>query len=158
MALADILTRIRSQVAGAAGVSAAQAHIGVRWADDESTFRALFRDAGNNRLHGWMVTRRSTDEEIEGLRNLTRRHHRFEIIGLYSVDDSGAGTTMPSESEFNLVVEAVMTALRTDITLDGAAENSGPPDLVAFEHRVVRGVLCHYATIELEATERVTYA
>jgi hypothetical protein len=158
VALADILARVRSQVAGAAGVSAAQCHLGIRWADDEATFRALFRDAGNSRLHGWMVTRRSTDEEIEGLRNLTRRHHRIEVVGLYSVDDSGAGTTMPSESEFTTVVEAVMTALRTDITLNGTAENSGPPDLLAFEHRVVRGVLCHYATIELEATERTTYA
>jgi len=158
VALADILARVRSQVAGAAGVSAAQCHLGIRWADDEATFRALFRDAGNSRLHGWMVTRRSTDEEIGGLRNLTRRHHRIEVVGLYSVDDSGAGTTMPSESEFTTVVEAVMTALRTDITLNGTAENSGPPDLLAFEHRVVRGVLCHYATIELEATERTTYA
>ena len=157
MALADILTRIRADVAGAAGVAAAQAHLGIRWADDEATFRSLFRDAGNNRLHGWMVTRRATDEEIEGLQNLTRRHHRIEIAGLYSVDDSGAGTSMPSEVEFDAVIEAVMTALRTDITLNGEAENSGPPDLLDSGHRVVRGVLVHYCTIELLCTERVTY-
>ena len=157
MPVNTIIDAVRTLVAAATGVSSSQVHDGIRHATDEATFRSLFEDAANNVLHGWMVSYGGTAEEVEGHRNLNVAEHEIVIIGVYSVDDPGSGTSMTSEVTFRTAVENVRTELRQNITLTSTAMNSDPASVETFEHRVIRGVLVHYVDIRLLARERLQY-
>lgn len=159
MPLATILDAVRTLVAAATDTPASQVHDGVRWAKDEAAFRALFRDSANSRAHAWMVTWDGASEEyVDGsMTNLSRSHHRVRIVGLYAIDDSGAGTSMGSEVAFRTIVENVRDTLRGDFTLTSTCEQATAPECTTFEVRVIRGVTCHFAEIEIDAVERQSY-
>ena len=154
MSLAGIITAVAGLVTTGSGV--VNVHNGVRWADQESVFRTLLRDATNGRIHCWFVNRRGETEAVTGTNNLTIIEHSVRVEGFYAVDDPGSGTSMTSEVAFRSVHESVLLKLRTSWTLSGSAMNSKVR--VAEEgHRVLRGVLCHYIEIEVLAQERTSY-
>ncbi len=159
MPLANILAAVRTEVAAATDTPASQVHDGVRWAANEAEFRALFRDAGNSRAHAWMVTWDGASEEyVTGsMTNLSRSRHRIRIVGVYALDDPGSGTSMTTEVAFRTIVENVRDQLRGNFTLTSTCEQATAPECTVFEARTIRGVLCHYAEIELEAVERQSY-
>lgn len=159
MALADILTWVRGEVAAATGTTAAQVHDGIRWAKSEAEFRSLFRVAATGRVHGWMVTWDGADEEYRtgSVTNLSRRTHSIRCVGVYALDDPGSGTTMTSELAFRVVVEAVCDRLRGKFDAGGNAEQVSAPEVAIFEPRTIRGVLVHYTEIVFEVVERKDY-
>jgi len=157
VSLNTILAQVRSYVATAVGATV-PVHDGIRWAASESDFRALFRDSVNGRLHGWQVSWGGAEEEVDGLLNLNLRTHTVIIQGIYAVDDPAVGTSMTSEVAFRGVVESVCTQLRGNFTIAGEAMNATPPEVAAFEPRIIRGVLCHFSEVRFEAIERLSYA
>lgn len=157
MPLNTILAQVRTLVGAAAGIGTDRVHDGIRFANDETTFRALFRDAAGSRLHGWMVSYAGADEDLDGLNNLSIRTYEIRVVGLYSVDDATTGTAMTSELEFRPIVEAVCTQIRQNYTLGGTAMLASPPRIVAFDHRMFHRVLVHLAEIRFEAQERLQY-
>lgn len=156
MSLSTILANVRTQLATAIG-GAVIIHDGIRHAPDDATFRALFRDTANSRLNAWMVTHSATDEEFDGLNSLSIRTHEIVCVGLYALDDPGAGTSMTSEIAFRAQVESVAAQLRQNYTLGGQAMNASPPDTAVFELRMFHSHLCHYAEVRFDALERVSY-
>jgi len=156
MSLSAIAANIRGLVATGAGATA-QVHDGVRWASQEADFRALMKDATNDRIHAWFVSRRGKSEEVVGTTNLSIITHDMRVMGFYAVDDTATGTAAGSENELQPILDAIDAQLRQDYTLSGNAMNSGPPQTVEEGHRTLHGVLCHYTEIQLLVQERTSY-
>jgi len=159
MSLDAIVAAVRTVVVGATGVPSATCHDGLRWVAQDSDFRALFVDttATPDVIHAWQCTRRGAPRSIESHQGLSLITHQIVVIGIYSVGDGLTGTSMASENAFRPVKDAVVAALDKNYLLGGACSNSGPPDVIAEEHRMIHGHLCHYVEIALPVEERVSH-
>lgn len=147
MSWANIRTQLKTILQGVAGIGTV--HDYQRWEIEADAFATLFVSQG--RIHTWMITRDASLEEERAQRQHYRRH-QVRIIGLYALDDSDA-----TEKTFSDLLETVCITLRSNPTLNGAAESSGPPQVRRDDHARFAGVLCHFGEITLEAREDVTF-
>lgn len=124
-----------------------------RWSVDWNTILSLFKPTGKDYIRGWMITRAATTEAVltQGIGGSNVREHRFVIKGVMGLKDAQA-----TEKTFHDLVEAVCTALRQNPALNNSAEESDPPQVLTVDIRMFGQVLCHYAEIELKATELVS--
>ena len=154
MALPAILARLKVRVEAAAGVSASTVHIGRRYVTERADFENLHSDG--TRIHAWYLFRSETDETQEGSQGLVLRNHTLVCDGYYALLDPEKGTSMTSEAAFDVIIDAVMTTLRDDRTLNATVENADLPHLEVSEWRQIGGFTCHRAQITIEnANERV---
>lgn len=161
MSLSAIRDQIKAILESVEGIGVV--HDYERWAVDWNKILELFKPARQDKINGWMITRRSTDERVEVFgRNLVS--HTFLIRGVYSLDDGAS-----SEKTFQAIIEAIRTAFRSRFDLNGACEATyldvdamGPGGKVGvqvslIETRMFGSILCHYCELLLGAQERVAY-
>lgn len=148
MSASALRTAIKNKVAGVSGV--ANVYDYMRFASHQTAFETLFKSGTT--LHGWMVTRRTMPSSVD-TRDTTIRAHGFKIIGLYGVDDATA-----SEKTFDGLVEAICNAFDADADLGGLVHVSAPAQVAVIEHRMFFGNLCHYAEIDLQPKEQVSFS
>lgn len=113
---------------------------------DWATLAKLY--VANDKFNGWHITRRATPENWGDLPTV-KRHHSFEIAGIYALNDADA-----SEKTFQNLVEQVMNLFRFDFELGGHCLMAGPLNLETLEARMFGAVLCHVAVIKLPVQER----
>ena len=114
---ANIRTQLKTVLEGVSGVGTV--HDYQRWEIEADNFATLFVSQG--RINAWMITRDASLED-ERTQKQHYRRHQIRIIGLYALDDSDA-----TENIFADLLETVCSTLRSDLTLNGTAESSGPP-------------------------------
>ncbi len=119
-----------------------------RLQSDWAAFLDLFRDAVDTTLiSGWTMSRTTSPEK-----HLTNGEHQREITfrlrGYYGVVDLTA-----TELAFDQIVEDVCDAFRGELTFNGTAERSNPPQVRVVEYRAFGPILCHCAEIELTVFE-----
>lgn len=133
---------------------AATVHAYQRLASDWGGFLKLFR-TGENKIHGWNVTRIGTDERLNTSCG-SARYHLFAFRGYMGVDDSAA-----SELAFQQVIENICEAFRRDMDLAGAADpgyddayqDIGVVQVETVEPRMFGSVLCHSAELRYRCRE-----
>ena len=155
MALPEILARLKVDVQAASGVTAKTVHIGRRYVTERADFEKLHSDG--TRIHAWYLYRSATEEEQEGSAGLVLRKHTLVCDGYYALLDPAKGTSMTTEVNFDAVIDAIMTSLRDDRTLNGTVQDSDLPR-VDFDNnwRQIAGVTLHRAVITIEnAEERI---
>ncbi len=148
MSLASMRSAIKSILEGVAGIGVV--HDYERWTVDWATYLSLFRAPAQNLINGWTISRASTSE-VAFASGRHRRSHRFIVRGYYSQKDAAG-----SEKNFQDLIEAVCDGLRGNVSLNGTAESSGPPQVRRVESRTLGDVLCHYCEIGLDADEEMT--
>jgi len=148
MAFSDIRTQIKAILEGVPGIG--QVHDYGRWTADWSRFLATFKSDG--RINGWLITRRASSEQLFG-ENVPPVHHRtheFVIEGYYSLRDDVA-----SERSFQDLIEAICQAFRGNLTLNGTALVSEPPQVESVDSNMFGSTLVHTTRIVIRATERL---
>lgn len=112
-------------------------------------------DTAGDDVHMWFLRRKSTQVLLNpeepsvavGLEVMYR--HAFTVEGFYNVK-----TNVNSESTFQAIVDAVLSRFSYERTLSGTAWLAYPMQLRSFGEATFAGVLCHIATMEIEAIER----
>ncbi len=147
MSLQTIRDEIVTIIQGVSGVSNVHDYQRNIW--DASAFRKNFVDT-DNRVHAWTVTRIKTLEEIETDDHLHTRTFDFMIRGVLSMVDADA-----TEKIFQDLVEDICSAFRGDRTINNAAADSRPPQVLVVDHRWFSKILCHYTEIMLSVDEEI---
>lgn len=151
MSLSTIRTEVAAVLATVSGIG--QVHADEPYAAHAKEFRTLFGVGKGNaqRLHGWTITRESTQEQY--LTNIeVLRTHRLILRGRYGVD-----TPSSSEATFQDVIEAICTTFRPLHDLSGIAEFKQPIQVELVEHRLFGDILCHYAELSTLVQERIQW-
>lgn len=151
MSLSAIRTEIKTILNSVTDIGVV--HDYERWSKDWNTILSLFQPSGKAYIRGWMITRRATSEQVitQGPGGTNQRDHSFVIKGVFGLKDDTA-----SEKTFQDLLESICTALRGNPTLNGSALGCEPPQVLSVDIRMFSQVLCHYAEIELKASEIVT--
>ncbi len=149
MTLETILTNIKTVLEGASGIGSVYKQ--EKYIFSEKQFKDKF--VSNSKINFWWLTRRGCREEIDSLGIRNTRWHRILITGYYGLKDADA-----SEATYRALVEAVITALRNNNSLSGAAEQCKAPQLITSRPATIYGHLCHKAEIELEVQEFIDYS
>lgn len=123
-----------------------------RYLKDQSKLASLYVNAAQGtRVYGWNIRRPRTVEMLVSTgRNF--QDHYWRMRGYMSLDD-GDG----SEKLFDIQIEAIRDAFRSDPTLGGVCDtqfneqNAGQGGVQVEEHEPVLfcGVLCHAARLSL---------
>lgn len=116
MSVAEITTAIKTTIESVVGIG--PVHVYERWSRSYGRFFELMRD-NNGLVNGWMISRKSTQEIMGLMGGINDRYHRFEIRGIYALDDENA-----SESAFQSLVENICDAFRPDYTLGGVCQST----------------------------------
>jgi len=74
------------------------------------------------------------------------------LQGYRSLDES-----VQSEKIYQDLVDNVCAAFRDKYNLNGKALKVDPPQVLIVEHKMFGSVLCHYAEIQLNVTEREVF-
>lgn len=121
-----------------------------RWAKNEATFKAIFKDS-NDKIQGWMITRQNTPEKWRTY-GQNDRSFAFQIAGLYGLSDADQ-----TEITFQNLIESVCTTFRSNKTLNSTVQTTYPefgqlaglggPQVQTVEERMFFGILCHYCEI-----------
>jgi len=149
MSLAAIRTKIKEILSTVPGIGRVYDY--GRWTADWSRFLNTFKSV--DKINGWLITRRASTEELFG-ENVPPVHHRtheFVIEGYFSLRDDVA-----SEKTFQDLIEAICETFRGNLTLDGTALVSEPPQVESVDSSTLGGVLVHQTRIVIRATERLT--
>jgi len=117
---------------------------------DWQRFIANFKH--NGRINGWTITRRETSESVTSVTGVNSRTHFMMLQGYRSLDES-----IQSEKIYQDLVDSVCAALRDKYNLNGKALKVDPPQVLVVEHKMFGSVLCHYAEIQLNVTEREVF-
>ncbi len=154
--VAQIREAIRVKIAAVANVG--KVHDYERFSKAEKNFQDLYKDTADNRIRGWNFYREATSErDLDN--GSVRRVHTWRITGFLSLDDADS-----TGKSFDVLVEAIATAFRTDRTLGGLVDDikdmsqeDGPSGVQvdSVEPVIFAGVLCHRARMRLltETTE-----
>jgi hypothetical protein len=150
MSLDSIRSSLRTKVAGVTGISGvAPVYDYLRYVTDEDGIRDLLV-AGQGRVHYWSVTPAVGDTfSLRQRMGCQDGVYRWDVHGFYALKDADA-----SEKVFLVIVEAVLNALRTDLTLGSTVRpvEGELPRWVEHDHRQIGpagSVLCHHAKITL---------
>lgn len=125
------------------------------WGRTQAEFEAAYLHTlpdGAQQLRGWFV-RRVRTTEVESAIGRVVNEHTWQLRHFMSLDSAAR-----TEITFDLLVEAVRKAVRTDLTLGGAVQ---PPatsratglQLTDSTPAMFVGVLCHSATLSLTTAE-----
>lgn len=115
---------------------------------DEADLKSAF----SSPIKGCQVDRAETLEVAEVSRQ-DEEVHAWLIQVVMDINE-----TASSPVTFQTLLEAIRTALRNNLTLNGTAEGlSGPPQVRTAGHRDFGGYLVHYGEISFGAVELVTY-
>jgi len=101
---------------------------------------------GAARLHLWEIYREGvTDRQVEtGLRAVTT--HDIVVTGRYAVTGDGSA----SEAAFGTIIDAVINALRCNVTVWTLQPESGPIEIRGFiRHDMYCGTLCHFCELRI---------
>lgn len=143
MALDLILEEVKTVLGSVADIG--RVHVYERYVSDEAGFRQLFLDG--QRVRGWTITRERTEAADRNVHTVIDTH--VIVMRAYvQVDDANA-----SESAFQKLIETVRRAFLTNRKLNGMAFDSSPVSARAVGWRMLAGVLCHYAELELRVQE-----
>jgi len=126
-----------------------------RWAAEWAAFINFFKTtiSGIDQIRGWEISRRSSGEKkvVIGIGSSSHeKPHVFIIRGYLGLNDAAA-----TEKTFNILIEAIATAFRSNKTLNGAARDHDYIQADVIEARIFGGVLCHYAELSLTVYERI---
>ena len=118
-----------------------------RWTSDWGKFLELFKDPATGTIRGWEISRSGV--EVKFLSRIEEEAtHRFTVKGYLGLQDATA-----TEKIFNGLIEAIRTAFRGNVTLNGVAELVEPVSVSTIEIRTFGSVLCHYCELQLLVTE-----
>ena len=95
----------------------------------------------NITLNGWMITRRSREEDREALGRYVLMND-FLIIGLYGLDD-----TNKSEDTFNDIIEKIAIAFRSKPKLNNTAQRHELIQGESIEPRMIDGKMVQYCVL-----------
>ena len=146
MSLDSIRSTIRTKVAGVTGISGvAPVYDYLRLVTTEAEIKELMV-AGQGRAHWWSVTPARENPLGLAWRGLGCQDglYRWEIHGFYALKDAAA-----SEKAFLVIVEALMEALRADLTFGTTVQAYELPAWREHDHRMVSSVLLHHALISV---------
>jgi len=148
---ADIRGQIAIILAGVSGMGVV--HEYQRWAATWEKFLDHFKDA-DNKINGCCISRAATPAFRKTMPTI-EREHKYMIRCYYGLNDAAG-----SELIFQALVEGIQNEFDSgsNYSLGGYVLNSGPLQVRIIEPRMFGGVLCHFAELELPATERVTYS
>jgi hypothetical protein len=148
-----ILGAIKTKLEAVTGITggAGKVYDYQRLSTEWNHFLGLFKTTGS-KIHGWIITRVSTDEQL--MTNYqSRRVFTFLLRGYMSVDDSEE-----SEKDFQDIVENICTDFRKDMDLgigstiepgdDEHTNGIGVVQVKTVEARKFGAVLCHFAELE----------
>jgi hypothetical protein len=142
--LSDLRARLATVMAGVAGIG--QVHDYFRRAQHEAEIQALFQSSG--RLHVWFVTLGDDTPYTERRKGgvCSEATVRYALHGYFALEDADA-----SEKEFEVVLQAVLTALRSDpyLGLSDVVIEAAPPAVSVLGHAKFADVLCHYARVDM---------
>lgn len=140
MALSDIRTRIKNQVAAVASIGNVYDY--ERWASHEKDFEDLFKTG--SLIKAWTVGVDGWNDEIGG-DQVWRVVYTFTLRGYHSTADA-SGT----QKTFDNLIESIRGQFRTDLDLGGNVKGVTSIRRRAVEpFRMLANVLCHYAEIEI---------
>jgi len=120
-----------------------------RWTNDKTKLVKLYSVSG--KINGWQVTRKTTQETR--LPGESTRTYAFLIRGYYSFEDKDIASAA-SETIIQELAEAICTAFRSNPTLNGSCETSGPMQVSVVEPVLFSGYLCHKIELNLTALEQ----
>lgn len=148
MSLDSIRSSIVTKVAGVTGISGvAPVFDYLRHVTTEGEINSILVGSNQTRLHFWSVTPAAADSfSLRQRMGCQDGAYRWEIHGFYALVDADA-----SEKAFLTIVEALLNALRTDLTLGSTVRplEDELPRWVENDHRMLATVLCHHVRITL---------
>jgi hypothetical protein len=148
-----ILGAIKTKLEGVTGITggAGKVYDYQRFSTEWNHFLGLFKTTGN-KIHGWNLTRVST-EEILQTNNRSERVFVFKIRGYMTIEDAEE-----SEKDFQDIVENICAAFRADMDLgigstieagdDEHTNGIGVVQVQIVEARSFGGTICHFAELE----------
>ncbi len=159
MSEANIRAQIKTILESVSGIGVV--HNYERYTNDWNTLLSLFKPTAQSVINACMISRTSTAERIITLGQVDRAH-AFLIRILYSHDDASA-----SEITFQALLEAIQTAFRTKLDLNGTCDNTSPEfgemagvsglQISKVEVRMFGSVFCHYPELKIVAVELADY-
>jgi len=155
MSVATITAAIKTTLEGVTGIGPVHGY--ERWSRSFGRFFNLMKDSSGD-VNGWMISRKSTSEIFEQIGGPKTRYHRYEIRGIYDLDDENG-----SEATFQALLESICAAFRSDYTLGGACVTTigsggsagiqvAEVDVTDFESET----LFHVCTLTLDVEEETT--
>lgn len=106
--------------------------------------------AGQVVSRAWFIYIERTDDAVLDTASYRHRIDYYVVIrGFHGVMD---GATPKSEVVFRDLVEAVMQALRADLTIGATVSIAEPPQARSHGHAVAGNILCHAADLVIRAT------
>lgn len=157
MSLETIISAVKTTAETASGIGSVYNYKPFIMSEKDFKDKFLVHDSTLKKdiINGWMVTlvrTREVDDALGGSAGYNMRFHTIEVSGYYGISESDT-----SEVAFRTLLEAVVTAIRGNNTLTSTALTSGPPQIMTFRQAYLGQVLCHYAEINIEVQERVSY-
>lgn len=120
-----------------------------RWTADWGKFLELFKDPVTGRIFGFELSR--SGSPAQKLSNFEEADtHIYTIKGYMAVKDADQ-----TEILFNGKIEALKDKFRRKHDLDGTCNAAGPLSAETIDTRFFGATLCHYAELNLPATEIV---
>lgn len=121
-----------------------------RYANNDSDFIKLFKDASSGRILGGEISRSScAAEKISSIEE--ESGHGFIIRYYMGVEDAAK-----TEIFFNAKIEQIRAAFRGNNTLSGNCLDISALTATVIEVRSFGGVLCHYAELRMTVAELLT--
>lgn len=143
-----IIPRVQAILAGIAGVGA-NVYPYIRIAADDAAFNKLFFDAAAQRIHGYTITRESTDSQDRDI------GARWDIHNIVVRGYMGAKDADETETLFQNEIESVRATFAGKRHLEDVNGTRfifwcKPMVCRNFAYAMFSGVLCHYAELLLQ--------
>lgn len=136
------------------------------------TWKEIFerhKDTATGKLLNWEVTREAENLALEAVGNAEstepfyRRTHGWSILGVQALAEGDGPARRkktspdpdPTEYDFQILIEAVVKALRLNNFLDSTTLLPIIPQVPIISHQMFGGTFCHTCQIVFGATERV---
>jgi hypothetical protein len=145
MSEAAVRAQIKSSMQAVTGIGIV--HDYERWSRSLAEFLALMTSSGQ--INGWMIHRQQTTSDWQSTGQILLTH-TYKISGLYQLDDVAI-----SETTFQALLDAIFTAFKSNITLNGAALRCHPIQIENVDVDELGGRLFHSAQLSLTVEEIV---
>lgn len=163
MTYALIREQIRLTLVGVTGIG--EVHDFRRHSTTWEEIFARHKNTAAAKLLNWEITKQDEVLTLEAVGNAVstepfyRRTHGISILGVQSLDEVGGPVDtageIPSEKEFQDLVEAVVVALRQNNFLGATTLLQILPQVPIIGHQMFGGVFVHTCQIVFGAVERV---